>query len=156
MANSSDASLDHAAAMQAFAYLNQVQQVPGRFLLWDSILVRVAEAKALDMARRNYLDHVTPEGLGINILMSQAGYVLPVAWINPPRQNFFESIAGGTPTDDGISVIQRLLADPPHRTHLLGLDPFHAGCRDCGIGFARTSTSTYAAYISVIIAKHNF
>jgi len=29
------------------------------------------------MAKRNYFGHVNPEGLGINILMHDAGYKLP-------------------------------------------------------------------------------
>src|SRR5579871_1271524 len=99
MSNASTASLDRAAAKDAFAFLEQVRANPGGYaasicgadrqcaadlsggakpaLLWNAILVQVAEAKALDMARRNYLNHVTPEGLGINVLMSQAGYELP-------------------------------------------------------------------------------
>jgi hypothetical protein len=178
-----DTDLNRAAAQQAFAYLNQVRANPPGFttsicrtnqecasalngagrrptLLWNDILVRVAEAKAQDMANRNYLNHVTPDGFGINFQINQAGYLLPANWIDPPSQNFFESIygAGQGSAADGVSVIQSLIvADADHRNHLLGLDAFHADSVDCGIGYARApSNDNYSAYVSIIIAKHSF
>ena len=69
-------------AQQAFQLLNAVRTNPEKYfkdlhlnaklritktsLRWNDTLAKVAEAKALDMAKRNYFDHVNPDGLGIN------------------------------------------------------------------------------------------
>ena len=88
--------LERSEARKAFEYLNKVRKDPARFgkeigvdlvdvnprdaLVWNDILARVAEEKALDMATRNYFGHVTPDGLGMNIKMHEAGYALLPDW----------------------------------------------------------------------------
>src|SRR5262249_18449068 len=87
------AVLDRDEARKALDYLNKVRKEPAKFskeigvdlsdvkarpaLKWNDILAKVAEEKALDMANRDYFGHVTPEGLGINIQIHEAGYSLP-------------------------------------------------------------------------------
>src|SRR5262249_23557279 len=86
---------DREEAKKAFEYLNKVRQAPGKFgkelgidlgdvkprraLVWNDTLAKVAEEKALDMARREDFDHVTPHGPGINIQNPQARYKPPSA-----------------------------------------------------------------------------
>src|SRR4051794_22863463 len=83
-------TLDRDEAKQAFQYLNRVRADPPTFgkeigadlkdvepqpkLAWNDALAKAAEEKALDMATRNYFGHVTPEGVGINRMMHEAGY----------------------------------------------------------------------------------
>jgi uncharacterized protein YkwD len=166
------ATLDKAQATAAFKYLNLVRKNPGAHskeigvnlskvaarpqLVWNATLAKVAEQKALDMARRNYFSHTTPEGLGINFMIDRAGYRLPAAWVKPRSANFFESIQAGAGT--GKEAIQMLIVDKAipdlgHRKHLLGMTPFYADCRDAGIGFARASGAKFKTYVSIIIAK---
>src|SRR5262249_7939979 len=76
------ATLDRDEARKIGERLNAIRKDPARYgkeigvdlsdvkprgeLKWDATLAKVAEAKALDMANREYFDHVTPEGKGIN------------------------------------------------------------------------------------------
>jgi len=166
------ATLDRAQAQQAFEYLNKVRKAPAQFnkeigidlsdvkarpaLTWNNILAKVAEEKALDMARRDYFGHVTPEGLGINVQIHEAGYPLPKEWVKEKDQSFFESISAGTNT--GVEAIRNLILDKDlpaalHRKQLLGITEFYAACSDIGIGFARNPKSKYRTYVSIIIAR---
>ena len=166
------ATLDHDEAKKAFEYLNRIRQEPAKFskevgvdlsdvkprpaLIWNDILAKVAEEKALDMANRDYFGHVTPEGLGINIQIHQAGYFLPKDWVKEKDQNFFESISAGTET--GVAAIKNLIVDKElpaalHRKQLLGMNEFYSLCTDIGIGFARNPKSKYRTYMSIIIAR---
>jgi uncharacterized protein YkwD len=162
-------------ARAAYEYLNRIRQEPDAYsddigvdlsyveprhrLVWNDTLAAVAEAKALDMAKRDYFDHQTPEGYGINIQMHRAGYRLPKAWIEEKSSNFFESLGAGY--QDATGLINGLIVDEgtpglEHRRHLLGIDEFWSDCRDIGIGFAENPTSTFKTYASIVIAKHNF
>ena len=168
-----EATLDRDEARKAFEYLNKVRKDPAKFskeigvdlsdvkprkeLKWHDVLAKVAEEKALDMANRDYFSHVTPEGVGINIQIHEAGYKLPSAWIKDKKQNFFESISAGRNT--GVEVVQDLILDKDvpeaaHRKHLLGMTDFYAKCTDIGIGFARNPKSKYRTYVSIIIARN--
>lgn len=168
------ATLDRDEAKKSFEYLNKIRANPDAFskeigvdlrevarretLKWNSTLAKVAESKALDMAKRNYLSHTTPEGLGINHLINEAGYKLPERMLKEKNANSFESISGGRNT--GKEVIQGLIVDQStpslgHRKHLLGMTEFFAGCTDIGIGFARTTSARHKTYICIIIAKQN-
>src|SRR5262249_53518522 len=129
---------------------------PRRALVWNDTLAKVAEEKALDMARREHFDHVTPDGLGINIQIHEAGHKLPAAGIKGKKTNNVHSIAAGNPT--GVAAIRGLLVDEGdpnlgHRKQLLGLTTFQAGFKDIGIGFVRSPKSKYRTYMSVITAR---
>lgn len=74
--------VDRKEAQEAFEYLNEVRRNPGNhfkdlgyeknikvsaiMLRWNDTLARVAEAKARDMAERNYFGHTSPDGYGMN------------------------------------------------------------------------------------------
>jgi uncharacterized protein YkwD len=152
-------------ALKAYQYLNEVRQRPSAFseeigvdlsyvqalsaLTWSDELAQAAEKKALDMAKRDYFDHVNPEGYGMNYWIVKAGYKLPD----------FESIQAGL--SSGVEAIKNLILDeganpPGHRNHLLGILPFWSNCTDVGIGIARDPDSEYEYYTCVLVAKHDF
>ena len=161
---------------QAFEYLNKVRKNPNKYttdigidlsyverkkpLIWNSILAKVAQEKAEDMARRNYFSHTNPENMGINILIHEEGYLLQDEWIQKSNDNYFESLGAGY--SDGVDAIKELIIDdgvnpPGHRNHLLGITEFWSNCYDIGIGFVNSEDindqSTYSTYICIIIAK---
>lgn len=159
-------------ALVAYEYLNKVRENPPKFskeigadlsknkslpaLIWNDTLAKVAQLKALDMAKRNYFAHVNPEGKGINIMIHEAGYKLPSGWIEDKKANFFESLNAGTET--GIGAIKDLIVDKydkgkGHRKHLLGMNDFYSNLTHIGIGHVKVEGSKYAYYTVVIIAK---
>jgi uncharacterized protein YkwD len=167
------ATVDKLEAQAAYEYLNKVRRSPKDFskeiklnlssvkamplLVWNDTLAQVAEARATDMAEKDYFAHVNKQGEAVNIQLNRAGYVLQKEFLKNKKENSFESIAFGPAT--GVEAIQGLILDkginpPNHRKHLLGMTPFWANCYDCGIGFVRTDNPKKPTYICVIIAKH--
>lgn len=166
--------LDRNEAKNAFLLLNKIRTNPAKYknefqrfetvkqiaaLIWNDTLARVAEAKALDMAQRNYFGHVDPDGFGINYYVQKAGYQLRSEWLKNPKANYFESCnAGGLTGEESIKmlIIDEGWPELNHRKHLLGLDNYSASLKDIGIGFARgTEQNMYKTYTCIIIAKHN-
>ena len=127
-------------------------------LVWNETLAKAAEAKAMDMAKRNYFSHVSPEGYGMNYFISKEGYSLNPEWLEHHSDNFFESIQAGAP--DGEAAIKDLILDEGvpelgHRKHLLGMGEWNCTLVDVGIGTVVTAAgSEFRTYTSVIIAKH--
>jgi uncharacterized protein YkwD len=163
--------LDRDEAKKAFEFLNAVRRDPPSFskdigadlkearattaLKWNATLAKVAEEKALDMAKRDYFSHENSEGLGINFLIHKAGYKLPDYMLKDKKANSFESIAVGITS--GKDVVRTLIVDKgvdsrAHRKHLLGMDDFHSKHKDAGIGFVRNPKGKYKIYICIIIA----
>lgn len=162
-------------AKLAFNYLNKLRENP-KFvetetgikdskikkihpLVWNETLAKVAEAKASEMATKNYFGHTDKDGNGINILIHNAGYTLNKAFLSNKSDNFFESISAGL--SDGKEIIKDLVIDkninpPGHRYHLLAVDDFYKNCYDCGIGIAYNENSSYKYYTCIIIAKKDF
>jgi len=136
--------------------------VTKKLLVWNDTLAKVAEARAYDMANRNYFSHVNPDGYGVNYYINKSGYSLNRDWLKTKNLNYFESLAAGS--IDGEDAIRQLIIDEDdakngyrHRIHLLGLDEWSSSLTDIGIGFvSRESGSEYQTYICVIIAKHNW
>src|SRR5688572_13077788 len=127
-------------AQQAFQLLNTIRSNPEKYykdlhlnatmpitktpLRWNDTLAKVAEAKAMDMAKRNYFDHVNPDGYGINYFINQSGYTLNADWLKDKKENFFESLGSGH--DSGVEAVKSLIIDAEdpskgHRDHLLGI-----------------------------------
>src|SRR5271154_3534603 len=50
------------------------------YMVLDPVIQQVAEARAEDMATRNYFSAVNPDGYAANYLLEQAGYQLPSWW----------------------------------------------------------------------------
>ncbi len=168
--------VDRAAAKSAHAFLNKVRQNPTAFarelgfprnarvartpLRWNDVLAKVAEARAMDMAKRDYFDHTDPDGFGPNHHIHRAGYALQADWLDRKEANNFESIGANHPSAiDGIKSMIRGSAATryAHRRHVLGLDEWNASLHDIGIGYVRVPAgSTYRSYLCVIIAKHDW
>jgi uncharacterized protein YkwD len=161
-------------AHQAFELINNIRSNPEKYyselhlnsklhistnpLRWNDTLARVAEAKAMDMAKRNYFAHTTPEGYGINYLINQSGYSLNGEWLKKNNLSYFESIGSGQ--ESGVEAVKSLIIDEKdnnkgHRNHLLGITQWDASLYDIGIGFVKSDGSTYQSYTCIIIAKHN-
>lgn len=117
----------------------------------DSRLTQVAQGRAVDMAVRRYFNHVNPSGLGPNILVRQAGYVLPDFYSKDAGANNVESIAAGY--ENVEDVWQGWLISDGHRTHLLGLSSFCAEQINIGVGYAFSADSELKHYWVVITAK---
>jgi uncharacterized protein YkwD len=168
------AQVDKQEAQKAFILLNKIRTNPSAFtvempflaeiekkaeLKWNDTLAAVAEAKALDMASRNYFGHVDPDGFGMNHFINQAGYRLNARWLSKKEMNYFESLSAGAP--DGETAIRNLIIDKNvpslgHRKHLLGIDEWNASLYDVGIGYASASgISGFRTYVCVLIAKHD-
>lgn len=166
--------LDREEAQKAFVLLNKIRAAPAAFteempflaeidkkhlLRWNDTLAAVAEAKALDMATRQYMAHVDPEGFGMNHYINKAGYKLNARWLTKKEMNYFESLSAGAP--DGETAIRNLIIDKNvpslgHRKHLLGLDEWNASLYDIGIGYARpVENSRFRSYVCVLIARHD-
>ncbi len=170
--------LDRSEAKLAFEYLNKVRVNPDAYsqpmgvdlsyvdpratLVWNDILQKVAEEKALDLVNRNYFAHVNPDGYAINYYMDKAGYPMEDNWISKPTNNYFESLAANsTPNMSGQAFIDQLIIDEGvpslgHRKHLLGIDSvfaFNSTLDECGFAVTRKIGTTYTNYIVCIIAK---
>jgi uncharacterized protein YkwD len=170
--------VDKEEAQKAFNYLNEFRTNPKEYgdkiklnlkktearpkLIWNTILAKVAEEKALDMAENKYFSHTDKKGRGINILIHDAGYTLPKKWTKNKHDNFFESIQAGA--KDGIDAINELIVDKGtaslgHRKHLLGMDDkaaFNSKLKDIGIGYVTCKKGCeYISYTCVIIAMRN-
>ncbi|MCS3795285.1 CAP domain-containing protein [Niastella sp. OAS944] len=152
-------------AQQAFQLINTIRSNPEKYyqelqlngqlpitkgpLRWNDTLARVAEAKAMDMAKRNYFGHLTPEGYSINRFIDQSGY---------NSLSYYESISSGD--ELGIEAVKSLIIDKndtnkSNRNHLLGITKLDTSLYDIGIGFVKSDGSKYKSYTCIILAKHN-
>jgi hypothetical protein len=125
------------------------QQHPA--LSCDAILADVARERAQDMATRNYLDHINPDGYGPNYLVEQAGFDLPMYYDQSDTGNNIESIGGGY--EEAAGVWAAWLASPDHRTHVLGLSDFFARQNRYGVGYAYREESDHKHYWVILIAE---
>ncbi len=97
-----------------------------------------AQAKANDMAARNYWSHYTPEGNPPWIFVTAQGY---------SYQKLGENLAAGF--DNEQSTINGWMASPPHRENLL--DPAFS---DVGFGYANNPdyTSAGGGPMTIVVA----
>ncbi len=118
----------------------------------DPALTAVARARAVDMATRGYMSHVTPEGDGPNRQVAQAGYALPRFYNQRRNANNVEVITAGDATAD--EAWRSWLKSRSHRRQVLGLTPFFADQSDYGVGYAENPRSRYTRYWVLITARH--
>ncbi|QQT27588.1 CAP domain-containing protein [Sphingobacterium spiritivorum] len=140
--------------------ISDIQNVTRKALVWNKQLAKVAEERAYDMAKRAYFDHITPDGVGVNVQIAEGGYSLNKDWLKNIKANNFESIAANHPSaEEGIRALIIGKGSPGfmHRKHLLGMDKWNGSLQDIGIGYVRIpSGATYKSYLCVIIAKHDW
>ncbi|SUJ15447.1 Cysteine-rich secretory protein family [Sphingobacterium spiritivorum] len=140
--------------------ISDIQNVTRKALVWNKQLAKVAEERAYDMAKRDYFDHITPDGVGVNVQIADGGYTLNKDWLKNIKANNFESIAANHPSAvEGIRALIIGKGSPGfmHRKHLLGMDKWNGSLQDIGIGYVRIpSGATYKSYLCVIIAKHDW
>jgi uncharacterized protein YkwD len=110
----------------------------------DPVLSQVARARARDMALRDYFSHTNPDGNGPNLLVRQAGYLLPDWYGDEQNANNIESISAGHVTAN--DAWQAWLNSSSHRTHVLGTEPFYAEQAAYGVGYYYDPTSHYQHY----------
>lgn len=118
----------------------------------NPVLARVARARALDMGRRRYFNHVTPDGVGPNRQVEQAGYALPAFYGRRKSANNVEVISAGDETAD--EAWRGWLRSRSHRRQVLGLNSFFADQEDYGVGHAAVPGSRYGDYWVLITARH--
>lgn len=117
----------------------------------NPILATVARARAEDMGRRAYFNHVNPDGQGPNYLARQAGYPIPSQYNQEVNGNNIESIGAGANNADGMW--NAWMVSEKHLTHILGSNEFFVQQNEYGIGFAQVPGSPYQYYWVVIISK---
>lgn len=135
-----------------FANLMKTDPKQGRPALYcNQILSDVAQARAQDMADRDYFGHVDPDGYGPNYHVRTAGYPLAKSYSQANNANNIESISAGLPTV--AEAWASFIASDKHRRHLLAEEKFYADQVDYGIGYVYKENSTYKHYWVIITAK---
>ncbi len=110
-----------------FAASNHERQQAGRPLLWDNaVLADIAASHSLDMVRRNFFSHNTPEGIGSGERAAQHvrslfGLVSENLAMMTERPNL------------AAAFVQNWLTSPGHKANLL-----HPDSTDLGVGCAQT------------------
>jgi len=160
---------------EALDFLNNVRSNPNAYsseigvslidvlpmppLKWNKNLAVAAQRKAQDMADRNYMEHIDPDGYGMNYFIQNAGYQLNPNWLANISMNNFESLSAGS--SNPLKSIIDLIKDEGvigygHRKHLLAMVDFWKPCYDIGIGWGSNINSEYKTYCCVLIAKHDW
>jgi hypothetical protein len=109
----------------------------------NELVVKVAQARADDMVKREYFSHINPEGRGANFFLAQVG-CLP-AWY-PQDGNTVESITLNYHTPQ--ASWNALVSSQGHRPHVLGMHPFFAAQVLVGVGWAESEWGEVAVVIS--------
>lgn len=120
-------------------------------LACNPVLASVARARAEDMGRRAYFNHVNPDGQGPNYLARQAGYPLPAEYNQEVNGNNIESIGAGANNADGMW--NAWMVSEKHLSHILGTNDFFVQQSEYGIGYAQVPGSPYQHYWVVIMSK---
>jgi cysteine-rich secretory family protein len=160
-------------AHQAFELINDIRSNPDKYpkklqlnsqlhigqpLRWNDTLARAAEAKAMDMAKRNYFNYLTPEGYAINHFFPYNDSTHNVDGKNDP--DYIEFIEEGSAS--GAEAIKTMITDRddtfrPRRNHLqdfIGTED--TSLYDIGIGFVKSDGSNSQSYTCIIILKHQW
>ncbi len=114
-------------------------------------LAAVAAGHAQDMADRDYVGHITPEGKGANQRVREAGYPLPADYGVEPTANDVEVIGVGFKSAN--SFWETAMESSDLSTRLLGLNSFYARQIECGIGYRYDPKSRYKHYWVIITAR---
>jgi uncharacterized protein YkwD len=119
----------------------------------DPRLSRAASEHSLDMVRRRYFSHTTPEGVSFLQRIAATGYLG-----GPGRWVIGENLAWGTGPDRGAPrrIVRGWMHSPPHREELL-----RPSFRNVGIGVvlgapvpSGTAGATYTVDFGVKHSRH--
>lgn len=105
-------------------------------LLWNQSLNVIAQRHSIDMAKRNYFSHISPDGADFSDRYKAAHFSCSIqkglnvfsGAENISRDNLYDSISyrNGVPTfkwkspeDIARSVVARWMKSPPHRKNIL-------------------------------------
>jgi len=116
----------------------------------DRTLHAFARQRGMDMARRGYFAHMTPERVGPNDLLRDTGYPLPSLYPGLIG-NSVEAIVAGY--DDAERVLTELLASPPHRRHVLGEEPFFRRQNEIAVAHVHDPESEFGDYWVIVMAR---
>lgn len=103
---------------------------PAPALKWNDALAHAARNHSLDMGRRAYFDHTSPEGVKFSERVTLAGY----AW-----RSAGENIAAGYATPQ--AVVDGWVRSPGHCTNLM-----NPAFTELGVGAAQVAGSLYQTY----------
>jgi uncharacterized protein YkwD len=110
---------------------------PAPALKWDSALFSAASGHSLDMAKRNYFDHRSPEGVDIAQRVSNSRY---------PWKSVGENLNGGSSSVD--EAVQDWLASPQHCENLM--DPRYI---DMGVACVAQPGTQWGTYWTMVLAR---
>jgi uncharacterized protein YkwD len=106
-------------------------------LKWDVALQSAASTHSLDMARRNYFDHRSPDGKDVAARASAMRY---------PWKSVGENIAGG---DRSVAeVVQSWLESPDHCENIM--DP---GFQDVAVACVAQPGTEYGTYWTMVLGR---
>ncbi|SEJ02453.1 Uncharacterized conserved protein YkwD, contains CAP (CSP/antigen 5/PR1) domain [Deinococcus reticulitermitis] len=103
---------------------------PAPALTWNDRLAHAARNHSLDLGRRAYFDHISPEGVGFSERITRAGYVWRTAG---------ENIAAGYATAQ--TVVENWVRSPGHCANLM-----NPAFTELGVGAAQVAGSPYRTY----------
>lgn len=110
---------------------------PAAALKWDRALFAAAADHSVDMARRDYVEHKSPEGVGVTQRVSST----PYNW-----KSLGENLAGGS--TEVTEVVQRWLESPDHCENLL--DPKFV---DVAVACVAEPQSQWGTYWTMVLAR---
>lgn len=109
-------------AYDTFLLINEEREINGlEPLIWNSDLAGIAEAHCMDMMKRGYFSHYTPEGATPFDRMKSYGIKYSAA---------AENLAAGQPTPE--SVVKAWMESDGHRSNIL-----NPNLKEAGIAFVR-------------------
>jgi uncharacterized protein YkwD len=106
-------------------------------LRWDAALYSAATGHSADMARRNYFDHRSPEGLQVRQRVGSSNYKFRVIG---------ENLAGGDTSVE--EVVQGWLDSPDHCENMM--NPEYV---DVAVACVAQSGSTYGTYWTMLLGR---
>lgn len=116
----------------------------------DPLLMEYAMMRAQQMASRDEVSHIGPDGQGPNEMLREMGYELPDYYVGG-RTNNIESILGGE--EKAERTWEMLLESPAHRAHLLGEGRVYAAQRRFGVAHLFDPNSAHRHYWVIVIVE---